>query len=52
MTELGIDIAKQKLKSFQIILKDEFDYVITVCDSEKKLVPLLLVKLSTDYTSF
>lgn len=40
MKELGIDISKQFPKNVEIFLKENFDYVITVCDSAKETCPV------------
>ena len=45
MKELGIDISKQKPKSVNEFLDQEFDYVITVCDDAKESCPLFLGKV-------
>ncbi len=39
MQEIGIDISNQKPKSVDIYLKDEWDYVITVCDQANEICP-------------
>jgi indolepyruvate ferredoxin oxidoreductase alpha subunit len=39
MQEMGIDISKQKPKSVELFLKQEFDYIITVCDQAKESCP-------------
>ena len=39
MQEIGIDISKQKPKPVDIYLKDEWDYVITVCDDANEACP-------------
>jgi len=40
MKELGIDISKQYPKNVEIFLHENFDYVITVCDSAKETCPV------------
>jgi arsenate reductase len=40
MKELGIDISQQRSKDVQIYARNEFDYVITVCDRAKQQCPL------------
>ncbi|MFC1666473.1 arsenate reductase ArsC [Candidatus Omnitrophota bacterium] len=40
MSELGIDISKQRSKTIDEFLNQEFDYVVTVCDNAKKSCPL------------
>ncbi len=45
MRELGIDISDQTPKSVDNFLRDEFDYVITVCDGAKESCPVFLGKV-------
>ncbi len=40
MSEVGIDISSQRSKSVDEFLGQDFDYVITVCDSAKKTCPV------------
>jgi len=40
MNEIGIDISAHKSKSVDEFLKDEFDYVITVCDHANQRCPV------------
>ncbi len=40
MHEIGIDISGNYPKNVEIFLKDEFDYVVTVCDSAKESCPI------------
>ncbi|MGA2298215.1 MAG: arsenate reductase ArsC [FCB group bacterium] len=40
MQEIDIDISSNKTKSVEAFLKDEFDYVITVCDNAKETCPV------------
>ncbi|MCF6181230.1 arsenate reductase ArsC [Lutibacter sp.] len=40
MEELGIDLSANKPKSVNQFLKDEFDYVITVCGGAKESCPM------------
>ncbi len=40
MAELGIDLSANKPKSVNQFLKDEFDYVITVCGGAKEACPM------------
>lgn len=40
MKELGIDISKQYPKNVGKFLQENFDYVITVCDSAKESCPV------------
>jgi arsenate reductase (thioredoxin) len=39
MNEAGIDISRNVPKSVDIYLKDEWEYVITVCDDAKESCP-------------
>ena len=39
MAELGIDISKHQSKTFEQFLKNDFDYVITVCDAAQESCP-------------
>jgi arsenate reductase len=45
MGEAGIDISKKSPKSVDEFLKDEWDYVITVCDNAKETCPVFLGKV-------
>lgn len=45
MRELDIDISGQVPRSVENFLKDEFDYVITVCDDAKESCPIFLGKV-------
>jgi arsenate reductase len=45
MKELGIDISEGHPKSVDQFLKDEFDYVITVCDNAKETCPVFSGKV-------
>lgn len=45
MQELGVDIEACKPKSVDIYLKQEFDYVVTVCDHAKETCPVFLGKV-------
>ena len=40
MAEAGIDISSHRSKSVNEFLKQEFDYVITVCNHAKKVCPI------------
>jgi arsenate reductase len=40
MQELGIDISEQRSKSLDPYVKQEFDYVITVCDDANESCPI------------
>jgi len=39
MAEIGIDISDHRSKSVDEFLNEEFDYVITVCDTPKRHAP-------------
>ncbi len=45
MKEKGIDISKNQTKSVNKFLKDEFDYVITVCSEADKNCPAFYGKV-------
>jgi len=45
MQEVCIDISANKPKSVEQFLKEEFDYVITVCDSALKNCPIFKGKV-------
>jgi len=40
MKEAGIDISKQKSKTLQQFMDDDFDYVITLCDQANESCPI------------
>lgn len=40
MAEIGIDISKHRSKSVDEFAGEQFDYVITVCDSAKESCPI------------
>lgn len=40
MDEIGIDISKQRAKSVNEFLGQQFDYVITVCNNVKQTCPI------------
>ena len=40
MDEIGIDISKHRSKSVMEFIKQDFDYVITVCDNAQKTCPV------------
>jgi len=45
MHEAGVDISQHKPKLVDIHLKDEWDYVITVCDNAKETCPVFFGKV-------
>jgi arsenate reductase len=45
MAELGIDISDGKPENVDAYLGEEWDYVITVCDSAKETCPVFLGKV-------
>lgn len=45
MQEVGIDISQHKPKLVDTYLKDEWDYVITVCDNAKETCPVFFGKV-------
>ena len=40
MSEIGIDISGHRSKSVDEFARDDFDYVLTVCDSAKESCPV------------
>ena len=45
MHEVGMDISQHVPKLVDIYLKDEWDYVITVCDNAKETCPVFFGKV-------
>jgi arsenate reductase (thioredoxin) len=45
MHEVGVDISHHKPKLIDIYLKDEWDYVITVCDDAEETCPVFIGKV-------
>jgi arsenate reductase (thioredoxin) len=45
MHEVGVNISQQIPKLVDIYLKDEWDYVITVCDNAKETCPVFFGKV-------
>ena len=52
MTEIGIDISRQKSTSIDEIKSIEFDYVITLCDNAQKTCPTFPAKTSVMHFGF
>ena len=52
MREIGIDISEQRSKSVDEFLKQEFDYVITVCDNANEQCPLFPGQTTRIHWSF
>ena len=42
MAEIGIDISRQRSKHVDGLVRQHFDYVITVCDNAREACPLFL----------
>jgi arsenate reductase len=40
MSEIGIDISNQRSKSVEEFRNEDFDYVVTLCDSAKETCPI------------
>jgi len=52
MAEIGIDISKHRSKSVDEFAGEQFDYVITVCDSAKESCPIFPGSGSRIHQSF
>jgi len=52
MTELGIDISGHRSKSVDEFLKQEFHYVITVCDNANEQCPIFPGQTTRIHWSF
>lgn len=52
MRELGIDISRQRSKSVDEMLGQEFDYVITVCDNARESCPVFPAQAKRLHWSF
>lgn len=52
MREVGIDISRQRSKSVEEFSRQEFDYVITVCDNARERCPLFPGKTARLHWSF
>ncbi len=40
MNEIGIDISRQRTKSINEFLGQQFDYIVTVCDNARQTCPV------------
>jgi len=45
MNEIGLDVSGNHPKSVDLFMKDDFDYVVTVCDHARETCPLFLGKV-------
>ena len=52
MREAGVDISGQRSKNLSEFLQQQFDFVITVCDSAKKACPYFPGELQRLHWSF
>ena len=52
MKEVGIDVSRQRSKSLDEFLDQEFDYVITVCDNANERCPVFPGKTRRIHWSF
>ncbi len=52
MAEIGIDISAQRSKTVDQFLRQDFDYVITVCDKARETCPLFPGATTTLHWSF
>jgi arsenate reductase (thioredoxin) len=52
MGEIGIDISGHRSKSVDEFTKQQFDYVITVCDNAKETCPIFPGKATRIHQSF
>lgn len=52
MREIGIDISKHRSKSVDEFIGQNFDYVITVCDSAQERCPVFPAKTNRIHWSF
>ena len=52
MSEIGIDISRQKSKSTDDIKNTEFDFVITLCNNTQKTCPTFPAKTSVFHVGF
>jgi arsenate reductase len=50
MKEVGVDISHHTSNSVEKYLKDEWDYVITVCGGANEACPMFLGKVKTSFT--
>ena len=47
LREIGVDISKQRSKSVEEYIDQEFDYVVTVCDNARASCPVFLTRVSS-----
>jgi len=52
MKEIGIDISKQRSKSVDEFVGEDFDYIITVCDNAKETCPAFPGKAQRIHKNF
>jgi arsenate reductase (thioredoxin) len=52
MNEVGIDISRQRSKSVDEFLGQDFDYIITVCDNAKETCPVFPGKAQRIHKNF
>ena len=52
LAEIGIDISNNRSKSVDEFLKEEIDYVLTVCDNAKETCPYFPAKTRVIHHSF
>jgi arsenate reductase len=52
MKEIGIDISKQRSKSVDEFVGQDFDYIITVCDNAKETCPVFPGKARRIHKNF
>lgn len=52
MKEIGIDISKHRSKSVDEFVRQDFDYIITVCDNAKETCPVFPGKAQRIHQNF
>lgn len=52
MLEIGIDISNHRSKSVDEIIKQSFDYILTVCDNAKETCPFFPASATRIHQSF